>query len=155
MKAKKPNTGRMYFTMKTRNLRKLVALLIAVLLLCSSGTLASASSLRQNKEPTRWINTSTIVSCLTFNGTTASCTVSVDGFKGTTRISATYELQLKIGSTYSTVKTWTASANAEYLDWNDSYSVAKGYTYRLYVTANVTRNGTTETANGWTEGTCN
>jgi len=134
--------------------KKLVALFVAVVLLFTNGVNVMAARISTDREVgLRWVNTSTIFSDLTFRGTTAECSVCIDGFSGTTAISATYELQRKVGNSYVTIKTWTASGSGYYLDWYDTYTVTAGYTYRLYITAKVTRNGTTETANGWTVNT--
>jgi hypothetical protein len=143
--------------MRKGKFRKSAFLLFAALLLCSFGANAWAASELPGggggegaAAPLR-ASASGVLASLSFSGTTAMCSASVEGYSGTTKISASYELQRKSGSSYATVKSWTASANDYWLDWSQNHAVTKGCTYRLYVTAKVTRNGTTETAVGWAE----
>jgi hypothetical protein len=98
-----------------------------------------------------WTNTDSVTVGLTFSGNTANCVASVRGMTGTTKIKATLKLEQKIGSTYYSVNTWTKSVSSTILDFSETYSVSSEFTYRLTVTAEVLRNGTTETVSVWTE----
>ncbi|MCL1821144.1 MAG: hypothetical protein FWG36_10895 [Oscillospiraceae bacterium] len=99
------------------------------------------------------INVSRFVTELTFDGTTANCEGLVQGLSGTTNVTATYTLLRKeVSGAYTTVKTWSnQSVSGTTLRFFETYTVTKGYTYRLTCSAKVTRNGTTETLNNWVE----
>lgn len=100
-----------------------------------------------------WANTSGIDVTLSISGTTASCSAVVEGYSGTTKITADVTLERKAtNGTYTTVKTWSnQSVSGTRLLFSETYTITSGYTYRLTVTAKVTRNGTTETASNWME----
>jgi hypothetical protein len=133
------------FFVNARTARKALAIVCSLIFVISLSVTAFA----------RWDNVSDIGTVLSFDGTTAVCTATIDGYSGTTKISAIYQLQRKSGTTYTTIKTWTSSGTREYLDWSDEYTVTRGYTYRLKVTATVTIDGVAETATGWVNGTLN
>ena len=101
-----------------------------------------------------WTNVSEVRPTLSFSGTTANCSAFVQGFSGTTKIAATVTLARKNGNSWTTVKTWTQTANSTVLTWSGTQSITTGNTYRLTITANVTRNGTTETVSNWIERNC-
>lgn len=73
---------------------------------------------------------------LSFDDTTANCAVVVSSANANFEITATVKLYR--GNTC--IKTWNAS-DSGYLDFSETYTVTKGYTYKL--TADVTINGTT------------
>jgi len=127
---------------------KLMALATIVIVLCSFAmpVKATLTTPAEEIQILAWENISLIMGGITFNGNTASCSCSINGYSGTTNVSATYELQQKINGTFYTIKTWSASSSRSYLDWGASYAVTSGYTYRLYITTIVTRNGVSETA---------
>lgn len=91
-----------------------------------------------------WMNAESATSFLSFTGKTANCGASVVGMTGTTKISATITLEQKVNGSYSAVKTWTDSVSGSTLNFSNTYSVTSGYTYRLSVSATVTRNGVPE-----------
>ena len=72
---------------------------------------------------------------LTFQGTTAKCSLTVYGDNGNDRISATIELRQ--GNTV--VDSWSTSGSG-WINWSGSASVTRGRTYTLVI--NVTINGT-------------
>ena len=98
-----------------------------------------------------YTNTSSISTYLTFNGSTASCATDVIGHTGTTKVAITLSLQrLESNGTYTTVKEWAEeSVNKDYFYLSKTYICEKGKSYRTYVTAKVTRNGSTETVTSW------
>lgn len=99
-----------------------------------------------------WINTDSIIVGLSFTDTTANCDAKVSGMTGTTKINATVTLERKVNGSYTAVKTWSnQSVSGDTLRFSDTYSVTKGYTYRLTITADVTRNGAIETVSNWVE----
>lgn len=84
---------------------------------------------------------------LSISGKTATAYVSLDGDSTFKSIRVTYCLQKKSGSSWSTVKTWTASSSTRFLNSQNSYSsLTAGAQYRVYATFTVTKaNGGTET----------
>ena len=137
--------------------RKTIVVLMIAVMMCSTNTLAQTPS---SNPPIViqpfWTNASEVNPKLSFDGTTATCSAIVKGFSGTTKITATAKLGRKTGtSTYTTVKTWSdLSVNGATLTFSDTYTVTKGYTYRLTISADVTRNGTTESVSNWIEKSC-
>lgn len=83
---------------------------------------------------------------------TSSVTVSIS-FSGTTKITADFVLERKNSNgTYTVVKTFpTKTTNSASLRFSDTATITTGYTYRLSLSATVTRNGTNETVSGWVE----
>ncbi|MCL2083311.1 MAG: hypothetical protein FWH04_08790 [Oscillospiraceae bacterium] len=140
--------------------RCIAALAMAVVLLYGVCPFASAAfsseeaiASDENSSPTRWANVSSVNLGLSFSGTTATCSGSITGYSGTTKITATYVLRRKNSNgTYTVVKTFpTQTVNGSTLRFSGTASITTGYTYRLTVTATVTRNGTNETVTNWLE----
>lgn len=134
-------------------MKQTVAWLVVVVVL--AGLMVSALASETVGQSPMSVSLSKIDTLLTFDGTTAKCSGTVQGLSGTTGITATYTLQRKeTNGTYTTLKTWAnLSASGTTLRFSDTYTITKGYTYRLSVTANVTRNGTTETVSSSVENT--
>jgi hypothetical protein len=89
---------------------------------------------------------------LSFEGTTAKCSSTIQGLSGTTGVTAAFTLQRKeTNGTYTTLKTWNESASGTTLRFSGTHTITTGFTYRLSVTVKVTRNGTTETVSEWLE----
>ena len=112
--------------------------------LAATGNNETVEASNNGRPIERWTHTSSVMCGMSFSNNNAICSVAIDGYAGTTGISATYDLQQYINGSYKTIKSWSASTTRTYLDWGASYAVTSGYTYRLYVTSFVTRNGTTE-----------
>ena len=90
-----------------------------------------------------WQNTSSVTASV--NRQSGTVTASVNAFSGTTSITATVRLQRQVGNTWTTVQTWSnLSSSRTTLAFSESVSLTSG-TYRATITANVTRNGVTET----------
>ena len=83
---------------------------------------------------------------LTKNNSTASVSGTINAAAGTSKVTIKLELQVKSGSVYSTVKTWTKTAQSNYAKQTGSYSINSSKTYRLKATFTATKNGSTETA---------
>ena len=100
-----------------------------------------------------WINTERIDLGLSFSGSQANCSAMVIGKTGTARITATVTLQRKnTNGAYTTVKTWSGlSANGAVLTFSDSYSVTKGYNYRLTINATVYKDSIGENVSSYVE----
>lgn len=94
----------------------------------------------------QWVNTDQVSVNLSFSGSKAICGAYVIGKVETSQITGTVALErLNSTGTYTTVKTWSGlSAYGSYLDFNGTYYVSTGYTYRLTFTITVYRNGTSE-----------
>jgi hypothetical protein len=94
-----------------------------------------------------WSNINSIVPSMTISSGTATCTVQVLGFSGTTNISVATTLQRRnTNGTWTNVRTWNSSTANSFLTWSGTNAATAGNTYRLRIVATVTRNGTTETA---------
>jgi len=91
-----------------------------------------------------WQNVNQANARLTFSGTTAHCNVTITGFSGTTRITATMRLERVVGNTAVTVRTWTQTVDGSRLTMNESATVTTTGNYRLRVDATVVRNGVSE-----------
>lgn len=99
-----------------------------------------------------WENTNDVVLDLYFANDEAECVGIINGISGTSNISATFKLERKGLFGWSLENSWSKSSKGESLSFFETDAVAKGYTYRLSVTAKVTTNGVTETVNTSVEG---
>lgn len=122
-----------------------LGILVAVLLMFSVVPITAQAAAPVGIMPL-WTNTFSASASLQISSGTASCSGSVIGFSGTTRITATFTLERKnTNGTFSAVKTWSGlSSNSATLTFSGTHTVSSG-TYRLKGTAVVTRNGTSET----------
>ncbi len=84
---------------------------------------------------------------LRISGKTATISISLDGNSSAKSIKASYSLQKKSGSSWSTVKTWPASSSNRFLNAKSEYnSLVAGAQYRAYAVYTVTgTDGRTET----------
>jgi hypothetical protein len=94
-----------------------------------------------------WANVSSIVVSMPLSGTTATCKVTINALSETTSIVADVYLYKKTASGGYTLETsWLdESSSSSVFTFSETYTVISGATYKLSVTAGVTRNGTTET----------
>jgi len=133
--------------------RILSILLVAILLLAAVPVMTYASNPTSEAEAyeppptTRYTNISSIIPSVSISSGTATCTNTIIGNPGTTKIVATHTLQRKpSGGSYSDYKPWPANTvNGSYLSFSETCSVTSGYTYRLKCVAEVTKNGVVET----------
>ncbi len=97
-----------------------------------------------------WDNTTSVDVNLTVSAGKAVCGACVIGRPDVTQITGTVELARKNSdNSYTAVKTWSdLKAQGNKLIVDKTYYVTKGYTYRLLITANVYRNGSSETVSG-------
>lgn len=107
--------------------KKVISLLLVLATLFTCPLHSKAESLRA----------STVWPSLSFNGTTAQCSVSVTADK----MSDSIEIVVKLWRNNICIKTWENSGIG-YLIFNKSTIVTKGYTYIL--TADVTLDGVTQ-----------
>jgi len=137
--------------LKTKKM--VMALLMAVSMCVINAGFTAPIECKASMIQPLWVNVSNVSAGLSFSGSKANCSAMVQGAVGTTKITATITLERKTGTnSYTTVKTWpNQSVSGSFFTFSDSYTVTAGYTYRLTVTANVTRNGTTETVSNWIE----
>ena len=144
-------------------LKKILVILIVAVLLLPQSSKAYAQTQDQSAVKIgedfivtpMWTNVNDITLLLGFKDGKAHCHGDINGFKGTTSISATFKLERKIPAGWSHVKTWTASTNSDFLSFYDSHSAIQGYRYRFSVTATVVRNGISETVSASVEGDYN
>ena len=99
----------------------------------------------------QWTNINDIQLDLYFENGEAGCSGIITGASGTSSITATFKLERKNSSGWSLEKSWKKNSDDESLSFYGTEDVSRGYTYRLTVTTNVTRNGVTETASTWVE----
>lgn len=100
----------------------------------------------------QWENTNDVKLDLYFINGKVECVGVINGISGTSNISATFKLERKGLLGWSLENSWSTSSKGTSLSFYETDAVAKGYTYRLSVTAEVTRNGVTETVNTSVEG---
>ncbi len=85
-------------------------------------------------------------SVLSISGTTATVDCSTLGVVGeATKAKIVAELQVKNGSSWTTVETWTDTQNSYRASVYENYSVTKGKTYRVKATATVWEGSQSET----------
>ncbi|GHV06025.1 hypothetical protein FACS1894217_03910 [Clostridia bacterium] len=120
--------------------KRIMAMVVALGMVLSVGAISFAV------EATTpfWANVNTINASISFSSGNAVCSVTILGKAGTTSISATCTLQRKVGTSYITVGSWSASSSSQTLSSSKSYAATSGQTYRLSVTAKVTKSGTVE-----------
>lgn len=128
--------------------KKILALVMAfsMMLTISVPTYAAqTTTIRPNSDYQLFFtNTGFISSVLNFTGSKAECNSEIIGNTGTTKIVATVLLKQVKGNTTKTIKSWTQTANDQYMFFAKEYYVTKGYDYELEVNAKVYRNGTVE-----------
>jgi len=132
-------------------LKKMAGVLLAAVLMFAQGVMAQpvlamdARSSNGAVVAPKWANVSDVLLSLSFANGVASCDGAVFGYSGTTKISATLTLERKnTNGIYTYVDSWSTNANSSQLFVSGTASVASGYTYRLRISANVTRNGSVE-----------
>lgn len=100
----------------------------------------------------QWTNVNDITLDLYFEDGEACCSGKIRALSGTTRISAIFKLERKISSGWVLEKSWSQTSSTNSLSFFGKDAVSTGYKYRLSVTADVTRNGVTETVYTSVEG---
>jgi len=102
--------------------KRLIATILATLLLtafCSAFLQAYA-----------WTNISSATTSFSILSGTGHVSCGLSAYKHVTKVSIEANLQQKVSGKWTTIKTWTASANDTYVDLVGSKALAKG-TYRL------------------------
>lgn len=127
-------------------------LLVAILLLLMSNILVFAQTMSNSLRvinfeipiTPQWTNVNNLWLDLCFDDGQAECSGIIVGVSGTSNITATFKLDRKGISGWSHEKSWDESSSSDTLTFYETDAVSKG-TYRLSVTAKVTKNGVTET----------
>lgn len=123
----------------------LSAIVSICLIFCVSVPAVAFASDGGNIYQPQWVNVSDIILTMNYSGGAVNWTGEINGYSGTTNISATFTLEKRNASgKYEYVDSWYASSTKTYLYKAASKTGAKG-TYRLSVTAAVIRSGVTET----------
>lgn len=99
-----------------------------------------------------WANVNDIQLDIYFDSGEACCAGIIGALSGTTKISAVFKLERKTVSGWSLERSWVQSSSTNSLSFFGTDAVSSGYTYRLSVTADVTRNSMTETVSTFVEG---
>lgn len=135
--------------MKTKKMA--IFYMAIVLLLMSNTTVFAQTASSPLKEfsgeipiTPQWTNTNNIWLDLYFDDNQAECSGIIAGVSGTSSITATFKLERKSILGWSLEKSWDKSSNTDTLTFYGADAVSKG-TYRLSVTAKVTKDGKTET----------
>lgn len=108
-----------------------------------SSELAASENLSGGAE-LRWANTASITLNMQRNNNRVTSDSVIVGFAGTTRISASFTLEKLVNGEYVNVDSWTASSNSMILNNSRVTPNCTAGTYKLSVSATVTRNGTPE-----------
>ena len=111
-------------------LSKLSAILLAVM---SIFTIGIASAAAQEIVP-YWNHTATINNTLTINNNVANVNVTVRGNDDMDRVDISTHLQRYVNGSWQDVKSFYESSNSFYCLMSESYSVTKGYKYRISTT---------------------
>lgn len=131
--------------------KKFMSVLFTVVIMLTTSSVAvnAAQSFPPGIQPF-WINTSDMVVGLSITDGKAVLSASVDGYSGTTKITAVAVLERKNSDgTYTEIERWdNISADNWYLDWGSTRYVTKGYTYRFTFSATVYKNGYGEPISG-------
>ena len=122
------------------------SILLALVLLIGTATAVSA-------EP-RYSDTNSVTVTLAFKGTTANCSATVVGARGTTDITGGHLVLTDSKGTF--VAEWTnLSATGNFFAFSDSVSgLTNGETYTLTFSAKVNRNGRAESVSNYVSKIC-
>lgn len=116
--------------------KKILALVMCLVLMCSTGLVASAETVDSQVQP-RYTYTSLISATLANSGGKALCVGDVEGYSGeTTKIVLTMTLQKKTLLWWSKVDEWTTTSNTFYATVSKTVAVDSG-THRVKVEAKV------------------
>ena len=116
--------------------KRILALVMCVVMLCSTGLIANAETAENQVQP-RYSYTNIISATLANSGGKALCIGDVNGYDGiTTKIVLTVILQKKSLLWWSDVKEWTTTANTYYATYSKTVEVDSGK-YRVRVEAKV------------------
>lgn len=136
-------------------MKRLAAFILVGMITLSQTTFASAQMSSTPNEvrgvggeliiSPQWDNVNDITLDMYYENGAANCSGKIRALSGTTNISAVFTLERKTSSGWMFEKSWSKSSSSSSLTFYDTYNVPKGYTYRLSVTADVSRNGLTET----------
>ena len=117
-------------------LKKILALVMCVVMLCATGLIASAETTENQVQP-RYSYTNIISATLTKSNGKALCVGNVSGYNGTTtKIVMTMTLQKKTLLWWSEVQEWTVTANSHAAAISKTVAVDSG-THRVKVEAKV------------------
>jgi|GEM_PF-781208 len=102
----------------------------------------------------RWKKMRAVMLDLGFSPGSAHCSGLVLGTSASTSVSAAIALERKnADGSYTRIARWSMVSAGASLAFDNTYAVAAGYTYRLSVTADVTKNDVTEPMCASTEST--
>lgn len=139
--------------MKNSILKRILCMCLLAAMLVNSAALTSMAA-SDNAIMPMWDNTSEAATRLSFSGTTANCTVSVDGYSGVTEIYGTMILKKVSGSSETTVKSWAVSSSSRNLLASRSCTVTKGYKYKLQFNGYVSTDSYAEYVSVSSSATC-
>jgi hypothetical protein len=103
----------------------------------------------EKPELRRWDNTAIISLSMQLDGSVIDCEGAVIGQAGTSSISATYTLEKLEDGSYRYVDSWSDNERDMVLATEKDVSGCTGGTYRLSVSATVTKDGYAESVYDW------
>ena len=126
--------------------KRLICCVLLTVLLTTIGANATA---------TRWSYTCVCEPELKFTGTTAICSLVIQAISGSATITATLKLiRINANGTETTLRTWPGLTGTGRLVFSDTYTVTRGLTYRLEVSARVSTPQGSENINTFVTARC-
>lgn len=114
-------------------IRKSISLLLLALLTATMFVLPAAASYEGEEVPAitpRYTYLRAVVSDLILSGKSATLKGSMTSLSGVTKLEYSVYLQVKNGSTWSDVSSWSSSKNGSMANYSFSGTVSAGKTYR-------------------------
>jgi hypothetical protein len=130
---------------------RLIAVLLIIVALCAQVPAAQASG--SVPFAPLWQHVNTTNTALLFSGGNATCNVTVNALSGSSIDADVYLYRKNSNNSYSLVKSWTNQTASGSLFFSETQSITSGVTYKLTFSAEVTRNGVSETVSGNVERT--
>lgn len=137
--------------------KAIVAFVLSIGLIASVSTNTVHAAVPVQEIPIQplWTHVLFVEAMIRFEGTTAYCTANAAGHPGTTQVDLEMKLQqMDSKGGLTTLQTWTSSGSGFTHVLDKTYTVKRGNTYSVQVTAKITRNGATESKYTWVEATC-
>ncbi len=124
-------------------MKKLVTIFLAMV--CAVTLLFPVSASAPSIMPL-WDNADEAKATISFNGTDATVTTTIEGDLGTTNITANVAVyyQSTSGSWVKTIYEWNYDVNARDLNVSETFAAFSGRQYAVMLTAIVTKNGVAE-----------
>ena len=135
--------------------KKIISIMLCCILLLSLMPITTYAAVADPIVP-MWDNTNTFTPILSFNGNTGSVTVTIVGKSGVSNITANVKLYYKnsSGTWIKSVHEWDYDVDQMFLTISESFIATPGRTYKIEVTATLTKNGVEEDISATHTATC-